>query len=234
LTVRPGGYVALNLQRMSAMKRNLSLALLPLFVILISVILWQWIRISDLEEQLEEATTAGQRRETGPRNDGSVAGATAPLPADTVKPPTAGAPKRSEATPAQQAASDAKRAAFEKQLAEDRAARAAATPPLLTPERRRTLLEGREVFSPGPIEESTVPVNDQTPLVPGQALQVSYAGTWYAAEVVGMESDGGIHIRYFGWGSNWDEVVPRADLRLDPHARERAVEKFGGRAPGGG
>jgi sRNA-binding protein len=218
------------------MKKNLSVALLPLFVILVSVILWQWMKIATLEEQIEDVTAELQRRQTAPHGGRPVSGAstTAP-PANTVNPPAVATPKRTDTTPAREAANDAKRAAFEKQLAAYRAAQAAAAAtPVLTPERRQSLLEGREIFSPGPIEESKVPVTDQTPLVPGQALQVSYAGTWYAAEVMGIESDGGIHIRYFGWGSHWDEVVPRSDLRLDPQARERAVEKFGGRSAGGG
>lgn len=134
--------------------------------------------------------------------------------------------KRSDATAPGKIARDEKRAAFEKQLADARNARTAEPPPALTAERRQALMDGRELFNPGPIEESTLPVTAQTALRSGQALQVKYFDTWYAAEVVGFESDGGIHIRYFGWGPSWDEIVPREDLRLDPQARERAVGKF--------
>lgn len=96
----------------------------------------------------------------------------------------------------------------------------------LTPERRKALLEGRETFNPGPIEVSSIPVTDQTVLTKGQALQIAYVGSWYAGEVIGFEKDGGVHVRYFGWDASWDEVVPRSDLRLDPKARERAVETY--------
>jgi hypothetical protein len=106
----------------------------------------------------------------------------------------------------------------------------AGPPPALTPERRKALLEGGESFNPGPIEESTLPVTDKTVLTKGQALQINYSNTWYAGEVIGFESDGGVHVRYFGWSNSWDEVVPRSDLRLDPQAREHAVDKYGARS----
>ncbi len=104
--------------------------------------------------------------------------------------------------------------------------------PALTPERRAAMLEGREKFNPGPIEESDVPVTEDTILQAGQPLQVKYFESWYAAEVVGFENDGMIHIRYFGWADHWDEIVPRPDLRLDPQARERAVDRFAARSAG--
>jgi hypothetical protein len=97
----------------------------------------------------------------------------------------------------------------------------------LSPQRRQVLLEGREFFNPGPIEPSPYPVSPNTVLQIGQALQVNYNGTWYAGEVVGMAEDGGIHVRYFGWDSHWDEVVPRSDLRIDPQAKEKAVKQYG-------
>ena len=100
-------------------------------------------------------------------------------------------------------------------------------PPVLTPERRKALLAGTESFNPGPIAESTQPVTDKTVLTKGQALQINYSSTWYAGEVIGFESDGGVHVRYFGWSQSWDEVVPRSDLRLDPQAREHAVDQYG-------
>jgi len=97
----------------------------------------------------------------------------------------------------------------------------------LSPQRRQVLLEGREFFNPGPIEPSPYPVGPNAVLQTGQALQINYNGTWYAGEVVGMAEDGGIHVRYFGWDSHWDEVVPRSDLRIDPQAKEKAVKQYG-------
>lgn len=93
----------------------------------------------------------------------------------------------------------------------------------LPPERMAALLDGRELFNPGAIEESTIPVTEQTPLQIGQPLQVTWGGSWYAGKVVGFAEDGGVHVRYFGWAPSWDEIVPRAELRLDPQAFERAI-----------
>lgn len=212
------------------MNPKATLALVLVLAALVAVIAWQWMTISSLEDRLETATAALQSRP--PANASPRIGRPGPLaaasPATTNGIPSApAATNRSDSTASSKAARDEKRAAFERQLADARRARAAELPPALTSERRRTLMEGRELFNPGPIDESTVPVTAQTLLQPGQALQVKYGETWYTAEVVGFESDGGIHIRYFGWGPSWDEIVPREDLRVDPQARERAVEKFG-------
>lgn len=216
------------------MKRNLSLALCLLFVILVTVIVWQWIKVTGLEAEVTDAKAELQRREAASSGVTPAPVTAAPQPAGSARPASPVVAKRSETTVEQKAANDAKRAAFEQQRAEERKAAHVAANPTLTPERRRALLEGREIFNPSMIEESKVPVTDKTPLQPGQALQVAYGGGWYAAEVVGIASDGGIHIRYFGWAPDWDEIVPRSDLRLDPQARERAVEKFGARVVPGG
>lgn len=93
----------------------------------------------------------------------------------------------------------------------------------LTSERRTALLEGRELFNPGAIEESKLLVTEQTSLRVGQPLQVTWGGSWYAGQIIGFAEDGGVHIRYFGWAPSWDEIVPRAELRLDPLALERAI-----------
>jgi hypothetical protein len=203
------------------------------------VIVWQRAAIADLDERLEALEAERQGRQApahGPARSRPGPPPVSPAATDAGDAATQGAVARASASTREsqreriergKAARDEHRAALEKQLDEERKALEAVPPPVLTAERKQALLEGREQFKPGPIEESALPVEENTPLQPGLALQVKYGNGWYAGEVIGFESDGGIHVRYFGWGEFWDEIVPRSDLRLDPHARERAVEKYG-------
>ena len=50
-------------------------------------------------------------------------------------------------------------------------------------------------------------------VAPGQGLEVSYGGQWYAATVVAVEADGRLRIHYDGWSDEWDEAVPLALAR---------------------
>jgi hypothetical protein len=226
------------------MKHKAPIALLLVIAALSIVIVRQWATNSDLEDRLEAATAELKRR---PANAPARGSRPAPvLAAPTVtsgRNPDSSAPEAGSASlPGDsareriergKAARDERRAALQKQLDESRKAQAANPPAALTAERKQALLQGREYFNPGPVEESAVPVHENTPLKPGQALQVNYGNSWYAGEVVGFESDGGIHVRYFGWGPSWDEIVPRSDLRLDEHAWERAVDKYAASAGNG-
>lgn len=81
------------------------------------------------------------------------------------------------------------------------------------------LAEKRIVINPGPISPSGKPVNERTPLQVGQAIQVEQSGHWWAAQVLELGTDGGVKVRYIGWGSTYDEHVTRARLQLDPSAR---------------
>jgi hypothetical protein len=76
--------------------------------------------------------------------------------------------------------------------------------------------------SPGAIESTNRPVTADTELKPGQVLQVMWGGTWWAARVLTLPPDGTVKIHYIGWGSNWDEAVPRTRLQLDPDALSKA------------
>src|SRR5690606_5709788 len=50
--------------------------------------------------------------------------------------------------------------------------------------------------------------------VPGQAVEVLYAGQWYPARVIeGPDNSGTCKISYDGYGSNWDEWVNAQRLR---------------------
>jgi hypothetical protein len=198
---------------------------------LAGVSFWQWRTISDLEERVHEAESNAAKHLNSPV---PVRTAPASAPRDTGRSETAGP-----------VGGTAKKSPAKGSGAAPKTALPAPSPEIpgttpainqqeaLTPERKLALLQGRETFNPGPIDESSLPVTEKTPLSKGQALQISYAGTWYAGEVIGFEKDGGVHVRYFGWESSWDEIVPRSDLRLDPQAREHAVDKYGARAATG-
>jgi hypothetical protein len=56
-------------------------------------------------------------------------------------------------------------------------------------------------------------VGDRTRLRAGDDVLVEQQGAWYAAAVLEVEADGGVKVRYQGWGPRWDEVVSRQRLR---------------------
>jgi len=105
---------------------------------------------------------------------------------------------------------------LEKQLAELR--RTVESPRLSTWEQ-----EIQEVGpAPGPIASTGVPVTDDTRLDVGQVLQVKYGNTWWACKILLVLDGGRVCIHYLGWQSQFDEIVPRARLQLDPDAIAKA------------
>jgi hypothetical protein len=211
-------------RRTVSMKRSAIIVFCVLIAGYASFTAWQWRTLSTLEDGVREMQANATGSEPAPVSVGKMPAPSTGRPgADGVIEGDAKASgpvkkqmtRRGKAAPAPPA--DAR-------VTSQSANQPQANP--LTPERRKALLEGRETFNPGPIEVSSIPVTDQTVLTKGQALQIAYAGSWYAGEVIGFEKDGGVHVRYFGWDASWDEVVPRSDLRLDPKARERAVETY--------
>lgn len=76
--------------------------------------------------------------------------------------------------------------------------------------------------TPGAIESTGKPVSSKTKLKAGQVLQAEDGGQWYAARVLGLEPDGQVKIHYIGWPSQFDEVLPRSRLQLDPDAVDKA------------
>jgi hypothetical protein len=60
---------------------------------------------------------------------------------------------------------------------------------------------------------TTTPVTEHTILRVGDAVHADYQGTWWPAEVISLESDGRLRIRYPGWDASWDEIIPRDRLR---------------------
>jgi hypothetical protein len=68
---------------------------------------------------------------------------------------------------------------------------------------------------PGGNVNAGKPVGPTTPLKTGDRVQIEQYGAWWAGEVLDVLEDGRIKVRYTGWGSGWDEVVPRSRLCLD-------------------
>ncbi len=85
---------------------------------------------------------------------------------------------------------------------------------------------------PMPIEPTGTLVTDDTKLSIGDVVQVNWGGnvilpdgtlaneSWWNGEVLDVQEDGKIRTRYSGWRSEWDEVVPREDLRIESLAAE--------------
>lgn len=48
----------------------------------------------------------------------------------------------------------------------------------------------------------------------GQAVQVEWRGSWYAAHILAVEPAGTYRIHYDGWSDSWDESVPPARIRV--------------------
>ncbi|HKB41369.1 MAG TPA: agenet domain-containing protein [Gemmataceae bacterium] len=61
----------------------------------------------------------------------------------------------------------------------------------------------------------------KTPLKIGDRIQAEWQGSWWPAEVIAVRKDGSVKVHFPGWGSEWDEVVPRSRVRLgDPAGDE--------------
>ena len=86
-----------------------------------------------------------------------------------------------------------------------------------------SLMSGEIDFLPSAIESSGLPVGESTELTIGQEVQLKWGSTWWAASILGFESDGMVRVHYFGWSSQHDEIVPRSDLQLDSGTKEKAI-----------
>jgi hypothetical protein len=66
-----------------------------------------------------------------------------------------------------------------------------------------------------PVEPSGIPIQPETPLEVGSTVLAYSQGRWWRAEVVGLEPDDQVRIRYPGWDSKWDETARRSELQVD-------------------
>jgi hypothetical protein len=71
-------------------------------------------------------------------------------------------------------------------------------------------------------------VNSDTPLKVGDKLFAEDMGTWWPAEVLGLEADGRVKIHYTGFGESWDTALPRSALRLEGPNQWVGVSPSGG------
>jgi hypothetical protein len=78
---------------------------------------------------------------------------------------------------------------------------------------------GREriLLRPGG-EQAVEPAGDVahegTALEAGQRVQIEWMGAWYDGRVLETRPDGGVRVRYEGWGEAYDEDVPRNRVRV--------------------
>jgi hypothetical protein len=86
----------------------------------------------------------------------------------------------------------------------------------------RSNLVAAALHPPGPLRtggpnnaSAGKPVRATTALAAGDQVQIEQYGAWWTGEVLEVRPDGRVKVRYVGWGSDWDEVVPRSRLCLD-------------------
>jgi hypothetical protein len=66
-----------------------------------------------------------------------------------------------------------------------------------------------------------VTVRDDTPLTSGQIVQVQWGNGWYPADILAVDADGRLRVRYRGWSDEWNESVPRTRIQLAHPESER-------------
>jgi predicted Ser/Thr protein kinase len=101
------------------------------------------------------------------------------------------------------------------ELAERKKAAGADKPGLTAAESRRL-----EALTHPPDPAPGRAVTAETPLAPGDQLQVHRMGRWYDARVLGVLKDGRCRVQLIGYGAESAEVVPRSRLRILPAAAQ--------------
>jgi hypothetical protein len=87
---------------------------------------------------------------------------------------------------------------------------ASAQPSVMIP----VVMAGPEVRVSSTQDPGGMPVQFNTPLVPGQAIQVHWGASWYQSRVVAPMPDGTVRIHYLGWPDSADENVTRDRVRI--------------------
>jgi len=91
---------------------------------------------------------------------------------------------------------------------------------------------GLGALPPGPVCLSSLdkfflgdPVTERTHLNVRDKVHVEWNGTWWAGEILALNPDGAVRIHYSGWGSQFDEIVPRTRLQI-PNPRPKIVTLY--------
>jgi hypothetical protein len=72
--------------------------------------------------------------------------------------------------------------------------------------------------SPGPVPPSGTAITRDTPLKVGSKVLAPDGGGWYRAEVLALDGEDGVRIRYTGWGPQYDRAFTRDQLQVDRDA----------------
>jgi hypothetical protein len=85
----------------------------------------------------------------------------------------------------------------------------------------RDLFRPRKYESPSsaegyPVAASGLPVEPGTPLEVGSRVLAYEQSQWWRAEVVALDPDNMVRIRFPGWDSRWDRSVSKTELQLNP------------------
>jgi hypothetical protein len=76
------------------------------------------------------------------------------------------------------------------------------------------MMAGPEVRASQTQDPGGMPVGFDTPLIPGQAVQVKWGNRWYQSRVVAPLPDGTVRVHYLGWSDGSDESVQRSRIRI--------------------
>ena len=67
-----------------------------------------------------------------------------------------------------------------------------------------------------PVEPAGIAVGSEMTLAPGTPVLASRQGSWWRANVIEIERDQRVRVRFVGWDESWDESLPRDTLQLEP------------------
>jgi hypothetical protein len=72
--------------------------------------------------------------------------------------------------------------------------------------------------APGPVPPSGVAISRATPLMVGSKVLALDGAQWFRAEVLRLDGEDRVRIRYTGWGPQYDRDLTRDQLQLDQGA----------------
>src|SRR5262249_4273713 len=66
------------------------------------------------------------------------------------------------------------------------------------------------------VDPAGVAVGAEIALLPGTPVLASRQGSWWRANVIEIEPDNRVRVRFVGWDESWDECLPRDALQFAP------------------